>query len=341
MFDIVCTHIDLKNKVSKYKKKINYNRFLLFKRIFFLLIILVITKNTSAQLFTQSMPLWEPLLINPAYAGAADCKRANLQFQRQINYDYATFSYLHHFTDKNISLATPITNRIEGKSINNFTAGIIFSKSIEINKYNIMSFALQADYLQQNIISENLIFRHQIDPLNGNVSAQSHDYKFPVVRLADFSAGILFHTPSIRAGIAYQNLSGLYKVHEELKIKPSVTVHFGKSIKFSSHRKNKLIIPEFFTQYTDKHFRFAFGTSIYYGIFSGQIILKHIPTNKSFWATAGIRIKHKKISYGYAYQWMIAGDLAQGLSSHSINISLKYQCKSKRNKKNTIFCAIL
>lgn len=306
-----------------------------------MLIILFSLKNSATgQLFTQSLPLWEPLEINPAYAGAADCRRANIQYLKQINYEYATFSYLHHFEGTGISIAFPVKNKLEGKSINIFSGGFIFSKALSISHLNKLIFAIDSRFLQQSIRTDRLVFRHQIDPLSGEITPPAYGYVFESLSRPDFSAGILWLSPKMRSGLAWQNISQFYLPREELKLSQTLTFHIGRSFKTGINKKNppKLLIPEVFIQYTQKQLRFAYGVSAYSGVFSSQIVLKHSPANSAFWAASGFRIRHGNFLYGYAYELMVLKYPAHSLSTHSISIAYKYRCNSKRNKKNTIFC---
>jgi type IX secretion system PorP/SprF family membrane protein len=288
-----------------------------------------------------SSPLSEPLLSNPAFSGAYDCKQIRLNYKKQLNYDFSSFSYNGKIEKYKSSASVLLTNLIEGKSINTLNIKGIFSKEVQINKRNIIYFAFEAAYFQQHIFTDNLIFRHMADPMNQAYTDAAYLYNFEPVYRHDFAAGLLYFRPDLRTGISLQNISAFYHPDEKLSIQPTVNFHFGKSFRLNQTKKEvlkKIIIPEVFIQYKPNNLRFAYGASIYTDHVRGSFFIKQSIKGQSYSPAANIQVHYGAFAFGYGYEIMLNKYMLKPVSSHSALLVYNFGCTDKRNEKNTIFC---
>jgi type IX secretion system PorP/SprF family membrane protein len=314
----------------------------IIKRFFLGVIILFFINNLSlAQSFMLSSPLSEPLLSNPAFIGAYECNQVRLNYKKQLNYDFSSFSYNRNIEKYGISSSLLFTNLTEGKSINTLNIKGIVAKEIKLNIRNILYFAFEAAYFQQNIFTGNLIFRHMADPLNQTYTNAAYLYNFEPEYRSDFAAGMLYLNPNIRTGISFQNISALYNPDTKLRLQPTLNFHFGKSFRLGAAEKEelkKIIIPEVFIQYRPDNLRFAYGASIYTNHVGGSFFIKQGIKGQTFSPAANIQLHYGVFSFGYGYDLSLNKYILQPLSSHSVFIVYNFRCSNKRNEKNTIFC---
>ncbi len=325
------------NKINIVVKYIVVKRFITLLSIFFSFFY-----SLQSQEITFSDPYTEKILFNPAYSGLSQCAEINLAYNKNFIYDYYSTSF-NQFIDKyNSGFGIIISNNSQAKgAINNFKADLIYSYKIKLGKNKILNTAIQTSYIQQNINTSNLIFNDQIDPINGIISHTSGESFFQPYNTYDFTFGTSYISDTYRIGFAISHIDKIFNKSTNSIINPLYKLHIGKvfSIKNKDiHKYLKSFTPEVIYNYQTGFHQIIYGFHIINNIFLTRIFVKHNLRFNSISNVFTFGLNYKRIRLSYTYDLLLTKNITLPIGGNQVSLRYNFNCRKKRNIKNTIFC---
>jgi len=320
------------------------SHYIFVKRFFIILsIFLSLFYSLNAQDITFSDPYSEKILFNPAYSGLNECPEINLTYHKTFINDLYSTSYNQYFNKYNSGIGIVLSNFKQGNgAINNFKSDIIYTYKINIGAKKNLNTAFQASYIQQNINSDNLLFNNQINPVTGIISETSGEIFFQTYRNYDFSIGSSYFSNKYRIGIAVHHIDKIFNINKDAIINPALTIHLGKVFsvkKRSNQKKINTFTPEFIYNYQNNFNQIIYGFHIINNIFLTRIFIKHNLTFNSISGIFTLGLKYKNIRISYTYDILMTKYITIPTGGNQLSIRYDFNCRKKRNIKNTIFCS--
>ena len=339
---------------------------ILYKRKFYLL--LVFTFLTVSNSFGQdphfSQFYANPLYLNPAFAGTANCSRFALNFRDQwpaFPKNYLTFSgsYDRFIPEIYSGVGLLMTGNMDGAgAFQNYSAGAIYNFRVRAAQQFYLHFALQGNYLYTSINWKK--WKFATDYLNPNVPPEFSEYKDTHQSKSQFDLafGFVGYTSYLYFGLAAHHLLPLQKnffrsanKNIEKIWEPKWTAHVGGKVtirqKTSSDANfgdiffhpNLIFISQGKFHYLHEGFYFNF-----YPLTIGAWLRHNFKNADAFIVTCGVEYKFFKIGYSYDFNLT---KLERTGGTHEVSLQFIIPCntdkmdrplKNSRKKYTPIDC---
>lgn len=287
-----------------------------------------------------------PLYLNPAFAGTAQCPRAVVAFRDQwpaISGTYVTYSasYDQHVDALGGGIGFLVTEDRQGQgTLNTINAAAMYSYQLNVTKEFSIRAGFEAAYIQEHLDWSKLTFGDMIDPQKGFVY-QTAEVPGPSSKSnVDFSAGLLGYSKEYFFGLAVNHLtqpdmallSGS-ALNNTSPLEMKITGHAGAVIPLEGDKGNASISPNIIYQYQGKFQELCLGMYITKGPLVGGLWYRN---QDSFIALVGIQYDIYKI--GYSYDVTVSSLSNATAGSHEVTLSMIFGCKPKSKKFRVVNC---
>ena len=349
MFSVICK----KSKKKKHQNDTIYNFIVYYcgllnkssmlKRVV-LLIIVSVSLGCSNNLFAQDPEFTQfyanPLYLNPAMAGTANCPRFCLNYRNQwpaISGTYVTYSasYDQHFDALKGGLGLLVYDDRAGQgTLTTFNASGMYSYLLNVNRKFSLRFGLEASYFEKSIDWSKLTFGDMIDERMGFVYNTREIPGKSKVSYADFSAGVFGYTKRFYFGFAANHLTqpneGFIGT-SQLPMK--LTGPVGALFQIGDKRNEVTVSPNVLYQQQGTFQQLNLGLYATKGSIVGGLWYRN---QDAFIALIGFQQPHFKV--GYSYDITVSKLTNATAGSHEISCSLILHCKPKKKHVRTVNC---
>lgn len=314
-----------------------------------LICLILLSKISYSQSIDHSQPFTNLLYTNPAFAGTNVCPRIYLNHRtKNYSYDKAYQSYLvsadQSIRKWNLDVGGIIFR--DDNAMSSFsTTGIlpIVGKSIKISNVGILKAALQVDVLHQGLDTDEYSYPDQIDYRYGFIyPTDETDNSYSQWR-AGVSAGLLYYTSSLFAGIAVHNITqpktGNSKDHYHLPRRTSA--HIGYNINIATgvfYRQNLTVMPAIYYQQESRYNLLQPGISAQYKILMLGIYGRISGLNSFDSFTPVIGFNQKRFKFAYTCDVHVVGHKRNELDTHEISATFLFSCGKYSPKPRSIEC---
>ncbi len=185
-------------------------------RLIFVLLALLIIKESGAQDAQFSQFYANPLYLNPAMAGSAECGRVHLNYRNQwpsLSNAYVTYnvSYDQALPGINSGFGILVMNDRQGDgALGRTSASAFYSYKLKESDPIVISFGVKAGFYQERLDWDKLIFADQINSATGVISPGSMETppSSKNISVVDFSAGaVMSYFDKFFVGVAVDHLN--------------------------------------------------------------------------------------------------------------------------------------
>jgi type IX secretion system PorP/SprF family membrane protein len=286
-----------------------------------------------------------PLYLNPAFAGTANCPRAILNYRNQWpgipgTYITTNASYDQHIDAISGGIGLMVMNDKAGEgTLNTTRVSGIYSYQQAITRNFSIKVGFEATYFQRSLDWDNLTFGDMIDERKGFIYQTQDVPRGGNVSNVDFSAGFLGYSEKFYFGFAAHHLTqpdeSVINDNSPLPIK--FTGHAGYSInikekKYSQNNKSSLS-PGILYQRQASFQQLLLGLYVKKGPLVGGVWYRN---KDSFIALLGLQTGSMKI--GYSYDVTVSRLTTATGGSHELSLALQLDCKPKKRRFRAISC---
>ena len=283
-----------------------------------------------------------PLYLNPAFAGTANCPRLISNYRNQwpgISGTFVTFSasYDQHVDFLGGGVGILLTHDRAGQgTLNTTNISAIYSYNLNVNKDFSMRFALQPTFAQKALDGSKLTFGDMIDARYGFIKSTGETIGSPSVSNFDISAGVLGFSKLYFFGLAVNHLTQPNEAFTTTGLSPipmKFTVHAGATIPLEGKTGNASISPNIMYQRQGNFQQLNLGVYFTKGPIVGGLWYRN---KDAFIALVGIQ--QGKFKFGYSYDVTISRLSQKTAGSHEISVAYQMECLSTKKKFSTISC---
>ncbi len=282
-----------------------------------------------------------PLYLNPAFAGSANCPRISLNYRNQwpgISGSFITSSasYDQHIDNLSGGIGLIVLNDRAGEgTLNTTTVSGMYSYQLPVTRRFSIKAGLQATWAQKSVDWSKLTFGDMIDARRGFVYNTNEVKRDAPASYVDFSAGILGYSDKYFVGIAVHHLTEPNEsvIKGESPLPRKYTFHAGAVIPFEGKGDVATISPNILVRIQQDFRQINFG--MYYS--KGPIIGGLWYRNSDAFITL-IGIQAGILKFGYSYDITISDLTNKTAGSHELSLGLQFDCKPKKRKFRTISC---
>ncbi|GAB5538935.1 MAG: hypothetical protein Salg2KO_10380 [Salibacteraceae bacterium] len=302
---------------------------------------LSLTVNAQDPAFSQFYA--NPLYLNPALAGSAQCPRAILNYRNQwpgIPATYVTYSASYdQFVDAiqgGIGLQAYHDRAGTGIINTNHVSGM-YAYQLAIDRNISIKAGFQATYYQRSIDWDRLTFGDQIHSRYGFIYQTAETPIQNNVNKLDFSTGMLIFTQQLYAGISVHHLTQpdeSFFPNSESRLPRKYTGHAGALIPMDKQNPDAgSISPNIIYQRQGEFNHLNLGLYVNRGPITGGVWYR--------WGDALIflvGLYTDAFRFGYSYDVTVSRLGTQTLGSHEISVTMMFPCKPKRRKFRQMQC---
>ena len=184
------------------------------RKIYSILLILLVVVEVSAQDPQFSQFYAAPLYLNPAFAGSTEYTRVGLNYRNQwpsIDANFSTTSLYadHYLEDYNSGIGAILSYDKEGlvgRRI--FSFGLVYSYQLRITDWLTFRPGVQVAYSYVGVNADELIFGDQIDDLTGLVvPTTSESLNLGGVNMFDLGFGGMLYSGSTFLGVSTHHVT--------------------------------------------------------------------------------------------------------------------------------------
>jgi len=319
---------------------------ILFKRsfYFFLVVFLLPFINIVGQEAHYSQFYANPIYLNPAFVGTANCARVSVNFRDQwpsIPGNFISFSgsYDQHIDILHGGIGVLFSGDIAGGGIlQTYNASVIYNYRVQASKQFQMQFALQAGYMATTFGWDRIKFASEL--LNASSpSVLPTEYQSSNFSQFDASFGFLGYTPYLYFGLAIHHLIPMKKNFFFLTAdswKPKWTAHIGGKIKITEKMRREVNFGDIslhpnliFISQGNFHFLHEGFYFKFYPFTIGTWLRHNFKNFDAVIVTCGIEYKNFKIGYSYDFNLT---KLERTGGSHEVSLQYIFPCKPKGKK---------
>jgi type IX secretion system PorP/SprF family membrane protein len=324
------------------------NKFSAFLAI--LLFSLAQTAMAQDPAFTQFYA--NPVYLNPAMAGSANCPRVAMSYRNQWPNLKGAYQSTSIAVDKNVEalkggVALTVLTDFQGEgALTNTQVAAAYSYQLQLSRKLTVLTGVQAALQQRSLDKNKLNFGDQIDPNAGFVypTSENIDQFADNVSYADLSLGFMAFTKKYFFGLAMHHITEPDDAFITESILPrKLTIHSGANFAVGQGRKMGLVMdgpfitPNILYQSQGGAEQLNVGLSLTNESLSGGIYYRDNFINSDAvlivlgYESNGIRI-------GYSYDYTISELSGLSGGAHEISVTMQLACRDKRKKLNAIKC---
>ena len=308
------------------------------------------TVNAQDPSFTQFYA--NPMYLNPAMAGSANCPRISMNYRNQwpsLRGAYLTNSVSF---DKGVEelhggIGLQIMNDIQGEgALTNTQINLTYSYHLQASRKLYVLTGIQASYQQRALDKSKLFFGDQIDPNYGFIfqTGENTDEFADNVSYADVSLGMFgIYNQKHFIGAALHHVSEPEDSYiTENNLPRRFTVHAGTKIPVGRTKKMGLrgngpfISPNilYMSQYGANLLNL--GMSLTNDSLMGGLYFRNNFSNSDAilivlgYESNGIRL-------GYSYDYTISELMGASGGAHEVSLTIQLACRQKRKKLEMLF----
>jgi len=309
----------------------------------FLAVICGLSFESSAQDPAFSQFYANPLYLNPALAGSAQCPRVILNYRNQWPGIPATFvtysaSYDQYVDALSGGIGLQAYHDRAGTGIinTNHVSGM-YAYQLAVDRNFSIKAGFQATYYQRSIDWSSLTFGDQIDERFGFIYNTGETPIESNVNRIDFSAGFLGFTDRFYFGLAAHHLTEpneSFFQNAESRLPRKYTGHVGALIPLNSAVPEEgSISPNIVYQRQGEFNQLNLGMYLNKGIMTGGVWYRW---NDALIFLVGIYTD--AFRFGYSYDVTVSSLGTQTLGSHEISVTMMFPCRQKRRKFRQMQC---
>ncbi|MGP8216509.1 MAG: type IX secretion system membrane protein PorP/SprF [Bacteroidia bacterium] len=303
-----------------------------------------ISFNAQAQdpQFTQFYA--NPLYLNPAFAGSANCPRICMNFRDEwpnIPGTFVTYSasYDQHVDALSGGIGLLATQDEAGQAtLTTTNVSAIYAFQLPITRTFTISAGFQATYHEKSVDWSKLTFGDEIDATRGFVRPTAEASTQTSIGVPDFSAGILGYSKNLFIGFSADHLT---QPNENFVTGPSplpmkYTFNAGAMIPVNNHSIQEdqvTISPNVIFQKQQDFQQLELG---FYAI-KGPIVGGLWYRNQDAIALL-IGFQTKTVKMGYSYDVTISKLTEQTAGSHELSLIIQFSCHPHHRTFRTINC---
>ena len=316
------------------------------------IILFAFFQNIYAQdpAFTQFYA--NPIYLNPAMAGSANCPRLSLNHRNQwpsLKGAYLTTSFSY---DKGVELlhggiGLQVLNDMQGEgALSNTQISAIYSYQLQINENITLLTGLQATYQQRALDKSKLFFGDQIDPNYGFVLMTQENVNLFAdnINYTDFSTGLLIFSKKYFLGLAIHHLTEPDDAFiSESYLPRRLTVHTGTNIPIGKYKSMGIVMegpyitPNLLYMSQNGAQQLNIGLSLTNASFSGGLYFRNNISNSDAILIV-IGYESNGLRLGYSYDYTISELMGASGGAHEVSLTLQMACRTKRKKLKAIKC---
>lgn len=299
-----------------------------------------------------------PMQLNPALTGLVDAPVVTLNYRNQwpnIPKAFSTYavSISHYLPKISSGLGALVEADIAGGGIYaNYRIGLFYAYDIRFSKKFYIRTGLEANFVNNRLNWNQLVFLDQLNPVTGSVGANGNTTPTNEVRGSssinyfDLGFGALLNTPYFHLGFALKHLTAPKESFikdyqdgsDELPLR--LTVHLGSEIRLSPRNKlgkKAFLSPSIlFTKQRTFH-QLNLGAYVRYGIFLGGMWFRHTFTNADA-VIFMVGIQKGVFKLGYSYDWTVSKLGADAGGAHEISLTLNFEDKKRKHRNRYNDC---
>ncbi len=291
------------------------------------------------------------LYLNPAFAGAENCPRINLNYRNQwpaLGPTYVTYSvsYDQHFNPLKGGVGLLLMNDVQGNGVIQTTSiSGMYSYTLPVTRRFYVAVGFQASYIMKQI-EWDFIFPDMIHPLYGPIrsSSESSEMIDEQKHYVDFSTGLVAFSERIFFGIAIHHLtepSESFMQGSDAILPRKFTAHFGTEVDLNigDFKRGELhIAPQILYQQQGQFQQFNWGMYVTrVNVVAGFWLRQNFNFQyDSFIMLAGF--KQDRLRFAYSYDLTVSRLRNATYGAHEVSVAYTFECEGPRTKKTTISC---
>jgi type IX secretion system PorP/SprF family membrane protein len=323
-------------------------------RLLALMAVLFIALSQTAQAqdpaFTQFYG--NPLYLNPAMAGSANCPRISMNHRNQWPSLKGAFISSSISIDKNVEalhggVGIQVLNDIQGEgALTNTQVSAMYSYQLQASRKLTVLTGVQATYQQRALDKTKLHFGDEIDPNYGFVfPTQENVGQFADnVSYADISIGMMAFTKKYFAGFAMHHITQPDDAFITTSYLPrKLTVHAGANFAVGRGKNMGLVMdgpfitPNVLYMTQNGAEQLNVGMSLTNDSFSGGLYFRNNFSNAdAVLVVLGYEANGMRLGYSYDYTVSELAGVSGG--AHEVSLTVQLACRDKRKKLKAIKC---
>ena len=323
-------------------------------RLLALMAVIFIALSQTAQAqdpaFTQFYG--NPLYLNPAMAGSANCPRISMNHRNQWPSLKGAFISSSISIDKNVEalhggVGIQVLNDIQGEgALTNTQVSAMYSYQLQASRKLTVLTGVQATYQQRALDKTKLHFGDEIDPNYGFVfPTQENVGQFADnVSYADISLGMMAFTKKYFAGFAMHHITQPDDAFITTSYLPrKLTVHAGANFAVGRGKNMGLVMdgpfitPNVLYMTQNGAEQLNVGMSLTNDSFSGGLYFRNNFSNAdAVLVVLGYEANGMRLGYSYDYTVSELAGVSGG--AHEVSLTVQLACRDKRKKLKAIKC---
>ena len=293
-----------------------------------------------------------PLYLNPAMAGSANCPRISMNHRNQwpsLKGAYVTSSIS---IDKNVDVlhggvGLQVLNDMQGEgALSNTQVNVMYSYQLQASKKLTILTGIQASYQQRALDKTKLFFGDQIDPNYGFVFQTGENLAqfADNVSYADISLGLMAFTKKYFLGMAMHHITEPEDAFIATSNLPRrMTVHAGANFAVGKAKNMGLVMdgpfvtPNILYMSQNGAQQLNVGMSLTNESLSGGLYLRNNFSNPdAILVVLGYEANGMRL--GYSYDYTISELMGASGGAHEVSLTIQLACRDKRKKLKAIKC---
>ena len=328
----------------------NMNRIKLFA------LLAVITLGTITDALAQDPAFSQfyanPMYLNPAMAGSANCPRVSQNHRNQWPNLRGSFITNSISIDRNVEslnggLGLQIVNDVQGEGVIKGTqVNAIYSHQLQVSRKVTVLTGIQASYHQKTLDKSKLFFGDQIDPNYGFIyeTQENPDLIADNVGYSDISLGMMAFTKKYFFGLALHHITQPDDSYIAESFLPRrFTIHTGANIAVGRSRRMGIVMDGPFITPNLMYLKqggaeqLNLGLSLTNESLSGGLYYRSNFSNPDA-ILAVVGVETNGIRLGYSYDYTVSKLSGASGGSHEISVTIQLACRNKRKKLKAIKC---
>jgi len=320
--------------------------------VFMAVVFFALSQTAQAQDAAFTQFYGNPLYLNPAMAGSANCPRISMNHRTQWpNLKGAFYTNSISF-DKNVEVlhggvGLQVLSDIQGEGLlSNTQVNVMYSYQLQASRKLTVLTGIQASYQQRALDKTKLHFGDEIDPSYGFVrdTGEKLSQFADGVSYADVSLGAIAFTKKYFVGMAIHHITEPEDAFIATSNLPKrFTLHAGTNFAVGKTRSmgitvdGPFVTPNILYMSQNGAQQLNIGMSLTNQSLSGGLYFRN---NFSNWDAVLIVLGYTAngIRLGYSYDYTISKLMGLTGGAHEVSLTLQLACKEKRKKLKAIKC---